>query len=358
MSIDSSMDKVLERRQEVETQLSRSAELSSKALADFSRELSELRPVCEQIELVRALESELKDAITMVAEATGDDEMQAMAEAEVTLLKDRIPGEKERLQLLLLPKDKDDSRNAILEVRAGTGGDEAALFGANLFSMYQRFAAKNGWRFEVMEVSETGIGGYKEATATISGTDVFARLKFESGVHRVQRVPETEAGGRIHTSAATVAVLPEAEEVDIDVDENDLRIDVFRSSGPGGQSVNTTDSAVRITHIPTGIVVSQQDEKSQHKNRAKAMKILRARIYDAERARQEAERAASRKGQVGSGDRSERIRTYNFPQGRVTDHRINLTLYKLDKVLAGEAIDEVIDALASEDQAARLAEGM
>ena len=357
MSIDSSMDKVLERRQEVETQLSRSAELSSKALADFSRELSELRPVCEQIELVRALESELKDAITMVAEAAGDDEMQAMAEAEVTLLKDRIPGEKERLQLLLLPKDKDDSRNAILEVRAGTGGDEAALFGANLFSMYQRFAAKNGWRFEVMEVSETGIGGYKEATATISGTDVFARLKFESGVHRVQRVPETEAGGRIHTSAATVAVLPQAEEVDIDVDENDLRIDVFRSSGPGGQSVNTTDSAVRITHIPTGIVVSQQDEKSQHKNRAKAMKILRARLYDAERARVESERAAARKGQVGSGDRSERIRTYNFPQGRVTDHRINLTLYKLDRVMTGEALDEVIDALVSEDQAQRLAEG-
>ena len=358
MGIDSSMDKVLERRQEVETQLSGSSELSSKALADLSRELSELRPVCEQIELVRALESELKDTITMVAEADGDDEMKAMAEAEVTLLRDRIPGEKERLQLLLLPKDKDDARNAILEVRAGTGGDEAALFGANLFSMYQRFAAKNGWRFEVMEVSETGIGGYKEATATISGTDVFARLKFESGVHRVQRVPETEAGGRIHTSAATVAVLPEAEEVDIDVDENDLRIDVFRSSGPGGQSVNTTDSAVRITHIPTGIVVSQQDEKSQHKNRAKAMKILRARLYDAERARLESERAAARKGQVGSGDRSERIRTYNFPQGRVTDHRINLTLYKLDRVMTGEALDEVIEALVSEDQAQKLAEGI
>ena len=357
MSIDSSMDKVLERRQEVEAQLSRSAELSSKELADFSRELSELRPVCEQVQLVRSLESELQDAMTMIAEAAGDQEMQAMAEAEVALLKDRIPGEKERLQLLLLPKDKDDSRNAILEVRAGTGGDEAALFGANLFSMYQRFSAKNGWRFEVMEVSETGIGGYKEATATISGTDVFARLKFESGVHRVQRVPETEAGGRIHTSAATVAVLPEAEEVDIDVDENDLRIDVFRASGPGGQSVNTTDSAVRITHIPTGIVVSQQDEKSQHKNRAKAMKILRARLYDAERARVESERAAARKGQVGSGDRSERIRTYNFPQGRVTDHRVNLTLYKLERVMAGEALDEVIDALVSEDQTQRLAEG-
>ena len=358
MSIDSSMDKMLQRRQEVEAELSRSGELSNKQLADFSRELSELRPVCDQIELVRQLEGELEDALTMVAEAADDVEIQAMAEAEVTLLKDKIPAEKEQLQLLLLPKDKDDSRNAILEVRAGTGGDEAALFGANLFGMYQRFAAKNGWRFEVMEVSETGIGGYKEATATISGTDVFARLKFESGVHRVQRVPETEAGGRIHTSAATVAVLPEAEDVDIEIDESDLRIDVFRASGPGGQSVNTTDSAVRITHVPTGIVVSQQDEKSQHKNRAKAMKILRARLYDAERARVESERAAARKGQVGSGDRSERIRTYNFPQGRVTDHRINFTLYKLDRVMAGESLDEVIDALVSEDQAQRLAEGI
>ena len=358
MSIDSSMDKMLQRRQEVEAQLSRSAALSSKQLADFSRELSELRPVCDQIELVRQLEGELEDALTMVAEAADDVEIQAMAEAEVTLLKDKIPAEKEQLQLMLLPKDKDDSRNAILEVRAGTGGDEAALFGANLFGMYQRFAAKNGWRFEVMEVSETGIGGYKEATATISGTDVFARLKFESGVHRVQRVPETEAGGRIHTSAATVAVLPEAEDVDIEIDESDLRIDVFRASGPGGQSVNTTDSAVRVTHVPTGIVVSQQDEKSQHKNRAKAMKILRARLYDAERARVESERAAARKGQVGTGDRSERIRTYNFPQGRVTDHRINFTLYKLDRVMAGESLDEVIDALVSEDQVQRLAEGI
>ena len=258
---------------------------------------------------------------------------------------------------MLLPKDRDDARNAILEVRAGTGGDEAALFASDLFGMYQRFSAKYGWKFEVMEVSETGIGGYKEATATITGSDVFARLKFESGVHRVQRVPETETGGRIHTSAATVAVLPEAEDVDVEVIESDLRIDVFRASGPGGQSVNTTDSAVRITHMPTGIVVSQQDEKSQHKNRAKAMKILRARLYDAERARVQAERAADRKGQVGSGDRSERIRTYNFPQGRVTDHRINLTLYKLDRVIANEALDEVIDALISEDQARRLAEG-
>jgi len=351
------MQKVLARRQEVEARLADSAHLTNSDLAQFSRELADLRPVCDQIELVLRIQTELADAKTMVAEAGDDADMQAMAQGEVDMLQAQLPGEQEKLQLLLLPKDKDDSRNAILEVRAGTGGDEAALFAADLFSMYQRLAAKHGWRFEVMEVSETGIGGYKEATATIAGHDVFARLKFESGVHRVQRVPETEGSGRIHTSAATVAVLPEAEEVDIQIDEADLRIDVFRASGPGGQSVNTTDSAVRITHLPTGIVVSQQDEKSQHKNRAKAMKILRARIYDAERARVEAERAANRKGQVGSGDRSERIRTYNFPQGRVTDHRINFTLYKLDRVIVGEALDEVIDALVSEDQARRLAEG-
>ncbi|NBW05022.1 MAG: peptide chain release factor 1 [Alphaproteobacteria bacterium] len=357
MSLDSSMQKVLARRQEVEARLADSARLTNSDLAQFSRELADLRPVCDQIELVLRIQTELADAKTMVAEAGDDADMQAMAQGEVDMLQAQLPGEQEKLQLLLLPKDKDDSRNAILEVRAGTGGDEAALFAADLFSMYQRLAAKHGWRFEVMEVSETGIGGYKEATATIAGHDVFARLKFESGVHRVQRVPETEGSGRIHTSAATVAVLPEAEEVDIQIDEADLRIDVFRASGPGGQSVNTTDSAVRITHLPTGIVVSQQDEKSQHKNRAKAMKILRARIYDAERARVEAERAANRKGQVGSGDRSERIRTYNFPQGRVTDHRINFTLYKLDRVIVGEALDEVIDALVSEDQARRLAEG-
>jgi peptide chain release factor 1 len=357
MSLDSSMQKVLARRQEVEARLADSAHLANSDLAQFSRELADLRPVCDQIELVLRIQTELADAKTMVAEAGDDADMQAMAQGEVDMLQAQLPGEQEKLQLLLLPKDKDDSRNAILEVRAGTGGDEAALFAADLFSMYQRLAAKHGWRFEVMEVSETGIGGYKEATATIAGHDVFARLKFESGVHRVQRVPETEGSGRIHTSAATVAVLPEAEEVDIKIDEADLRIDVFRASGPGGQSVNTTDSAVRITHLPTGIVVSQQDEKSQHKNRAKAMKILRARIYDSERARVEAERAANRKGQVGSGDRSERIRTYNFPQGRVTDHRINFTLYKLDRVIVGEALDEVIDALVSEDQAQRLAEG-
>lgn len=357
MSLAQSMDKVLARRQEVETRLSESGSMSPDELANLSRELSELRPVCEQVELVRRLEGDRDAAVALADEADGDAEMVEMAQAEIREIDDRLPDELKSLQLLLLPRDRDDSRNAILEVRAGTGGDEAALFASDLFGMYQRFAARHGWRFEVMEISETGIGGYKEATANIAGSDVFARLKFESGVHRVQRVPETEAGGRIHTSAATVAVLPEAEDVDIDVQESDLRIDVFRASGPGGQSVNTTDSAVRITHIPTGIVVSQQDEKSQHKNRAKAMKILRARLYDAERARVQAERAASRKGQVGSGDRSERIRTYNFPQGRVTDHRINLTLYKLDKVIAGEALDEVVDALVSEDQAQRLAEG-
>ena len=358
MSLDSSMDKVLERRRKVEERLSESATMKSNELAQFSRELSDLRPICDQIELVQRIATELADALVMIVEAGDDAAMSEMVQAEVDILKVQLPEAQSILQLLLLPKDKDDSRNAILEVRAGTGGDEAALFSANLFSMYQRYSAKHGWRFEVMEVSETGIGGYKEATATISGNDVFARLKFESGVHRVQRVPETEAGGRIHTSAATVAVLPEAEDVDIQVEETDLRVDVFRASGPGGQSVNTTDSAVRITHLPTGIVVSQQDEKSQHKNRAKAMKILRARIYDAERARVEAARAAERKGQVGSGDRSERIRTYNFPQGRVTDHRINFTLYKLDRVISGEALDEVVDALVSEDQTRRLAEGV
>ena len=355
MSLDSSMKKVLERRREVEARLSNSTNMTNTELAQFARELSELRPVCDQVELVRRIELELADAQLMVDESKDDKEMRAMAEGEVELLKNKLPNEKKKLQLLLLPRDKDDSRDAIVEIRAGTGGDEAALFAANLFTMYQRLSSKHGWNFEAMEISETGIGGYKEAIAVISGDEVFARLKFESGVHRVQRVPETETNGRIHTSAATVAVLPEAEGVDIQLEESDLRIDVFRASGPGGQSVNTTDSAVRITHLPTGIVVSQQDEKSQHKNRAKAMKILRARIYDAERARLEAERAADRKGQIGSGDRSERIRTYNFPQGRVTDHRINFTLYKLDRVIVGEALDEIIDALISEDQARRLA---
>ena len=248
------------------------------------------------------------------------------------------------------------SKNAILEIRAGTGGDEAALFAADLFRMYQRYAENRGWKVEVMDASDTGIGGFKEIVSSISGSDVFARLKYESGVHRVQRVPETESSGRIHTSAATVAVLPEAEEVDVDIADADLRVDTYRASGPGGQSVNTTDSAIRITHLPTGIVVTQQDEKSQHKNRAKAMRVLRARLYEHERQLIDAERAQARKSQVGSGDRSERIRTYNYPQGRVTDHRINLTLHKLERILDGEGLDELIDALVTEDQAARLAE--
>ncbi len=356
MSIIANIKKVLGRRDEIEQKLS-SGQIETEELTKLSRELAEIRPVAEQASYLHELMDNLEQARQILEDDAADAELAEMARMEIDELGDKQEEAELKLKLLLLPKDNDDSRNAILEVRAGTGGDEAALFACDLFSMYQRFATQNGWRFEVMEISETGIGGYKEATANISGQDVFARLKYESGVHRVQRVPETEAGGRIHTSAATVAVLPEAQDVDIEINESDLRIDVFRASGPGGQSVNTTDSAVRITHLPTGIMVSQQDEKSQHKNRAKAMKILRARLYDAERARQQAERAASRKGQVGSGDRSERIRTYNFPQGRVTDHRINLTLYKLDKILNGEALDEVVDALASEDQAARLAAG-
>ena len=355
MSLQNNLARILDRRVEIENQLNDATYLSSDDMMQLSKELSDLRPIAEQAEQVQKITANLASAKALLAEAEGDTDMIAMAEEEIDALGTTLEQAEHDLKIMLLPKDKDDERNAILEVRAGTGGDEAALFAADLFSMYQRFSANQGWRFEVLEISETGIGGYKEASATITGNNVFARLKFESGVHRVQRVPETETGGRIHTSAATVAVLPEAEDVDVTLDDTDLRIDVFRASGPGGQSVNTTDSAVRITHIPTGIVVSQQDEKSQHKNRAKAMKILRARIYDAERARAEAERAASRKGQVGSGDRSERIRTYNFPQGRVTDHRINLTLYKLDKILAGESLDELVDALITEDQAAALA---
>lgn len=358
MSLQNNLARILERRQDIENQLNNAADMSPDEMMQLSKELSDLRPIAEQAEQVQEITANLESARALLAEAAeadDDADMIAMAEEEIEKLGKALEKGEHDLKIMLLPKDKDDERNAILEVRAGTGGDEAALFGADLFSMYQRFAANQGWRFEVLEISETGIGGYKEASATITGNNVFARLKFESGVHRVQRVPETETGGRIHTSAATVAVLPEAEDVDVTLDDQDLRVDVFRASGPGGQSVNTTDSAVRITHIPTGIVVSQQDEKSQHKNRAKAMKILRARIYDAERARAEAERAASRKGQVGSGDRSERIRTYNFPQGRVTDHRINLTLYKLDKILAGESLDELVNALITEDQAAALA---
>ncbi len=355
MNLDEKLDKVVARHQELTAALA-APDADPKAFAKLSKEYSDLTPVVQAIETLRKLRGELGDLAGLMSESGGDPEMRKIAETEFYELKGKLPDIERKLQMMLLPKDAADEKNAILEVRAGTGGEEAALFAAELFRMYQRYAALHGWRFEVMEISETGIGGYKEAVAEISGGGVFARLKYESGVHRVQRVPATEASGRIHTSAATVAVLPEAEDVDIKIDDKDLRIDVFRSSGPGGQSVNTTDSAVRITHLPTGLVVQQQDEKSQHKNKAKALKILRARLYEMERAKAEAERAASRKSQVGSGDRSERIRTYNFPQARVTDHRINLTLYKIDKVVSGEALDEIIDALIADDQATRLAE--
>ncbi|HTZ76851.1 MAG TPA: peptide chain release factor 1 [Stellaceae bacterium] len=353
-SLDGKLDRVVRRHAELGDALAR-PDADPTAFGKLSKEYSDLTPMVEAIAELRKAQSELADLEVIIA-SESDSELRGLAEAELPALKKRVPELEHRIKLMLLPKDEADERNAILEVRAGTGGEEAALFASVLFRMYQRYAAIRGWRFEILDISETGLGGFKEASAAITGRNVFERLKFESGVHRVQRVPETEGSGRIHTSAATVAVLPEAEEVDIQIDEKDLRIDVFRSSGPGGQSVNTTDSAVRITHLPTGLVVIQQDEKSQHKNKAKALKVLRARLYERERQAREAARAADRKSQVGSGDRSERIRTYNFPQGRVTDHRIGLTLYKIDKVVNGEALDEIIDALLAEDQAAKLAE--
>jgi peptide chain release factor 1 len=351
MSLLLKLNQVVTRHAELQAALS-AGTLDGQKFVAASKEYADLGPLVEAVNEWHKAERELKDAEAMAA----DPDMKAMAEEEAEELRKRLPELERTVKRMLLPKDAADEKNAILEIRAGTGGDEAALFAADLFRMYQRYATEKGWKFEVMELSDTGIGGYREAIATVTGRNVFARLKFESGVHRVQRVPATEAQGRIHTSAATVAVLPEAEEVDIKIDEKDLRIDVFRASGPGGQSVNTTDSAVRITHIPTGVVVSQQDEKSQHKNRAKAMKILRARLYDAERQRLDDLRSADRKGQVGSGDRSERIRTYNFPQSRVTDHRINLTLYNLAEVLDGRGLDGIIDALTADDEASRLAE--
>jgi peptide chain release factor 1 len=350
------VDKLLRRYQDLEASMASQDAGSAEEYVRLSKEYAELTPVVEGVSAWRGLRSEIADLAEVIVEAGDDDEMRVLAEQEFAECRARLPELERQVMVLLLPKDEADDRSAILEVRAGTGGDEAALFGAELLRMYQRYAELKGWKFEVMQASETALGGIKEAVASIAGRGVFARLKFESGVHRVQRVPETEASGRIHTSAATVAVLPEAEEVDVAIEDKDLRIDIFRASGPGGQSVNTTDSAVRITHLPTGIVVQQQDEKSQHKNKAKALKVLRARLYDHERAQRDAERAAARKGQVGSGDRSQRVRTYNFPQGRVTDHRINLTLYKLDKVLVGEALDEVIEPLIANDQANRLSE--
>ncbi len=349
MNLEAQLDKVLYRFDELHALLA-SGEPGS--FAKLSKELSDLEPVAQAVRALRKARADMDEAEAMMA----DPDMKDLASEEYYALKETLPALEREVQLMLLPKDEADEKNAILEVRAGTGGEEAALFAAELFRMYERYASTRGWRFEVMDVNETGIGGMKEASATITGRGVFARLKFESGVHRVQRVPATESGGRIHTSAATVAVLPEAEEVDIQLDDKDLRFDVYRSQGSGGQSVNTTDSAVRVTHIPTGLAVACQQEKSQHKNKATALKLLRSRLYEMEREAKDAARAANRKSQVGSGDRSERIRTYNFPQGRVTDHRINLTLYKVEDMMNGTAVDEVVEALIAADQAERLAE--
>ncbi|MGX4768717.1 peptide chain release factor 1 [Bradyrhizobium guangdongense] len=330
-------------------------QLSSERYVQVTRELAEITPLIEAVKTYRSAVKELADTEALIADPATDAEMRSMAEAERDELNPKIEGLVQKIRVALLPKDAMDDRNVMLEIRAGTGGDEASLFAGDLFRMYERFAALQGWKVEVISASEGTVGGYKEIIAEVQGRGAFSKLKFESGVHRVQRVPDTETQGRIHTSAATVAVLPEVEDVDVDIKNEDLRIETMRAQGAGGQHVNKTESAIRITHIPTGIVVMMQDSRSQHKNRASAMNILRSRIYDAERQRVDAARSAERKEKVGSGDRSERIRTYNFPQGRVTDHRINLTLYKLPQVIAGEALGELIDALTTEHQAAQLA---
>jgi peptide chain release factor 1 len=343
------LDQVLDRFREIEARMG--AATDGPEIVRLGKEHAELKPVVEAVETLQRARAEGPELEEMAA--ADDAEMAAMARDELDALKERLPVLEREVALLLAPKDKDESASAILEVRAGTGGDEAALFAGDLFRMYQRYAAERGWRVEVDSLSEGDAGGFKEIIASVTGDGVFGRLKFESGVHRVQRVPATEAQGRIHTSAATVAVLPEPEDVEIDIKDADIRIDTYRSSGAGGQHVNKTDSAVRITHLPTGIVVTSS-EKSQHQNRARAMKALKVKLYDQQREALDTARSDARKSQVGSGDRSERIRTYNFPQGRVTDHRINLTLYNLPKVMEGEALDDVIDPLIAEDQAARL----
>lgn len=358
MSFEEKLSGLVEKHKALAEKLLDPSRLDSKEFGRISKEYSDLTPLVNLTLEFNESKKSLSELESMINDAATDMEMKKLAEEELLEVKKKIPLIEQSIKIALLPKDAADTKNAILEVRAGTGGGEAALFASDLFRMYQRYAEKKGWKWEIMNLSETGIGGFKEASALISGKDVFAKLKFESGVHRVQRVPATEASGRIHTSAATVAVLPEAEEIDIKIEEKDLRIDVFRSSGPGGQSVNTTDSAVRITHIPTGIVVQQQDEKSQHKNKSKALKILRSRLYEAEREAKDRERAAQRKGQVGSGDRSERIRTYNFPQGRVTDHRINLTVYNILDVVNEGKLDQFIEALTAEDEAQKLSESL
>ncbi len=340
---------ILARRDELQNQLA-SGELAPDRFVALSKEYAEVEPVAEVASKLQRLRTDFVDLQAML----DDPDMREMAEEELVSVREQLPEAERDMALRLLPKDAADDRSAMLEVRAGTGGDEAALFAGDLFRMYQRYAEMQGWKVEIISASESDVGGFKEVVASIVGNGVFAKLKFESGVHRVQRVPATESGGRIHTSAATVAVLPEAEEVDVQIEEKDLRVDIYRSSGPGGQGVNTTDSAIRITHIPTGLVVIQQDERSQHKNRAKAMQVLRTRLYERERELLHAERSGARKSMVGSGDRSERIRTYNFPQGRVTDHRINVTLHRLPEILMGQ-MDELINALMSADQAERLA---
>jgi peptide chain release factor 1 len=347
------LDRLVSRWETVQGTLASGAD--QETYVRLSREFAELDPIVATITALRSALREREGLQHLIDDPASEADVAALAEEEIGPLDTKIDELERQLKVQLLPKDSADEKSAILEVRAGTGGEEAALFAADLFRMYQRYADAHGWKVAIISASESSTGGYKEIIANITGKGVFARLKFESGVHRVQRVPETEAQGRIHTSAATVAVLPEAEEVDIKIDEKDLRIDVFRASGPGGQSVNTTDSAVRITHMPSGLVVSQQDEKSQHKNKAKAMKVLRARLYDLERAKLDAERSQTRRSQIGTGDRSQRIRTYNFPQGRVTDHRIGLTLHSLDLVLEGRGLDEIIDALITEHQTSLLA---
>ena len=347
------MDALLVRHEQVESELATG--LTPDAYVRLSREFAELSPVVEAIKAYRSTEEEIAELAALIDDSATDSEMRKLADVERHQLQVRKEQLAQQIRLALLPKDAMDDHNAILEIRAGTGGDEAALFAGDLFRMYERYAAKQGWKTEILSISEGTKGGFKEIVAEVRGRGVFAKLKFESGVHRVQRVPDTEASGRIHTSTATVAVLPEVEDVDIHINEADLKIDTMRAGGAGGQHVNKTESAIRITHIPSGIVVAVQEERSQHKNRAKAMTMLRAKLYDQERSKRDAERAAERRGQVGSGDRSERIRTYNFPQGRLTDHRINLTLYKLPQVMEGEALDEIIDALVTEHQAELLA---
>ncbi|WP_423141231.1 peptide chain release factor 1 [Parablastomonas sp. CN1-191] len=348
---DDRLSQIRHRFAELEARLA-SGTLEGEAFVASSRDYAEVEPVARAAEAVQAMRGELAE---LRALDDNDADMKALAAEEVARLEAELPAAEQALAIAMLPRDSADVRPAMLEIRAGTGGDEAALFAADLFRMYQGYAAQQGWRVEPISVASNDLGGYKEIVANVTGTGVFAKMKFESGVHRVQRVPVTESGGRIHTSAATVAVLPEPAEVDVSIDQNDLKIDIYRSSGAGGQHVNTTDSAVRITHLPTGIVVAMQDERSQHRNRDKAMQVLRARIYEARRAEVHGAEAEARKAMVGSGDRSERIRTYNFPQGRVTDHRINLTLHRLPEVLEGTGLGELVDALIAEDQAKRLA---